>query len=216
MHGSTVRLRKTIHHPMPIQSREQLRSLYQPPAERAVRKELTHIDHHIERFISLSPFLVIASGNAEQQMDASPRGGMPGFVKVPDERTLLIPDSPGNNRLDTLENILDTRQVGLLFFIPGFDEMVRINGQATLESDEDLLGRFQEMRNKPRLVIRVSVHSAYMHCAKAAMRGALWSPDYRQDRSVMPVMGQLIKDHAGLDGAAETQADMLKRYEKEL
>lgn len=205
-----------IHQSMSIQSKEQLRSLYPPPLERAIRKELSHIDQHMVRFISLSPFLVIASGNADHQMDASPRGGTPGFVKVPDEQTLLIPDALGNNRLDTLENLLATRQVGLLFFVPGIDEMVRINGRATLETDASLLNLFDGLQNKTRLVIKVSVDAAYMHCAKAAMRSTLWTPEHHQHRSVLPSMGQLIKEHARLDGPAETQDDMLQRYEKEL
>ena len=120
---------------MQIKTTEQLRKLYAQPAARALNKELDHIDHHIERFIALSPFLVVASGNAQLRMDASPRGGTPGFARVIDKHTLLIPDALGNNRLDTLENILATGQVGLLFFIPGIDEMVRINGHATLDTE---------------------------------------------------------------------------------
>lgn len=201
---------------MQITTTEQLRGLYAQPAARALNKELNHIDPHIERFIGLSPFLVIASSNAQLQMDASPRGGTPGFVKVLDEHTLLIPDALGNNRLDTLENILATGQIGLLFFIPGIDEMVRINGHATLDTEDGLLALFEGQQNKTRLVVKVVVESAYMHCAKAAMRAALWKPEQHLQRSALPTMGQLIKEHAKLDGPAETQDDMLKRYEKEL
>jgi PPOX class probable FMN-dependent enzyme len=205
-----------LHHSMPLLSKDQLRRRYPPAAERALRKELTSIDHHMARFISLSPFLVIASANAERKMDASPRGGAPGFVKVADAQTLLIPDAMGNNRLDTLENIIDNPQVGLLFFIPGIDEMLRVNGAATLEISEHLLGLFDDWQNKPRLVIKVDIETAYLHCAKAAMRSTLWANDHRQDRSVLPSMGELIKEHAKLDAPAETQADMLRRYENEL
>ena len=201
---------------MQINSKDQLRRLYSAPAERAIRKELSQIDHHMERFISLSPFFVIASSNAQQQMDASPRGGKPGFVKVTDQNTLLIPDALGNNRLDTLENIIATGQVGLLFFMPGIDEMVRINGQASLHTDDHLIRLFEDMQNKTRLVIKVSVHNAYMHCAKAAMRSQLWNSANHLDRRALPTMGQLIKEHARLDTPAETQDEMLKRYEKEL
>ena len=201
---------------MQITTTEQLRKLYAQPAARVLNKELDHIDHHIERFIALSPFLVVASGNAQLRMDASPRGGTPGFARVTDKHTLLIPDALGNNRLDTLENILATGQVGLLFFIPGIDEMVRINGHATLDTEAGLLALFEAQQNKPRLVIRVSVEAAYMHCAKAAMRAGLWKPEQHLQRSALPTMGQLIKEHAKLDGPAETQDDMLKRYEKEL
>ena len=209
---------ETSHHSaiMQIQTTEQLRRLYGEPAERVLRKELSYIDHHIERFISLSPFLVMASGDAKQQMDASPRGGAPGFVKILDQHTLLIPDAPGNKRLDTLQNILSTQHVGLLFFVPGVDEMVRINGKASLETDEHLLARFESMQRKAALVIKVTVQSAYMHCAKAAMRSKLWDQENRQHRSVLPAMGEIIKDHARLEGPAETQEAMLRRYEDEL
>ena len=201
---------------MQIQTTEQLRRMYGAPTDRVIRKELPHIDQHIERFISLSPFLVMASGDAQHQMDASPRGGTPGFVKVLDQHTLLIPDSPGNKRLDTLQNILSTQQVGLLFLVPGMDEIVRVNGRASLETGEDLLAHFEEMKRKNGLVIKVTVESAYMHCAKAAMRSGLWNADSKQERSVMPSMGQLIKEHAQLEGPAETQEEMLRRYENEL
>ena len=201
---------------MHIQTPEQLRSLYKPPTERALNKELAYIDHHMERFISLSPFLVVASGDAHMQMDASPRGGNPGFVKTLDKHTLLIPDALGNNRLDTLQNILATRQLGLLFFIPGIDEMLRINGRATLHTDDHLLSLFEHLQNKPRLVINVVVENTYMHCAKAVMRAGLWTPENQQQRTLLPTMGQLIKEHSRLEGPAESQEAMLKRYETEL
>lgn len=201
---------------MQITTTENLRLLYSLPLERAMRKELPHLDHHLERFIALSPFFVIASGNTQAQMDASPRGGTAGFVKVVDKRTLLIPDASGNNRLDTLENIISTGQVGLLFFMPGMDEMLRINGRATLRTDAGLIQLFEDMQNTPRLVIKVSVDSAYMHCAKAVMRSQLWNPDHHLDRASLPTMGQLIKEHAKLDTPAEEQEAMLERYQREL
>ena len=148
---------------MQIQTTDQLRALYKAPSERAVLKELTHIDPHLKRFISLSPFLAISSGDQHHQMDCSPRGGDAGFVKVLDQQTLLIPDSIGNNRLDTLTNIIATSQVGLLFFVPGIDEVVRVNGKATLQTDTDLLKHFDTLKNKPKLVIKVTVEAAYMH-----------------------------------------------------
>jgi PPOX class probable FMN-dependent enzyme len=119
-----------------IESTEALRQLYSLPGERTLLKQIATLEKHSKRFIELSPFLVIASTNREGIMDASPRGGDPGFVKVRDDRTVLIPDSPGNNRLDTLTNIIATGQVGLIFFIPGVDETLRINGAAHLNDDE--------------------------------------------------------------------------------
>ncbi len=181
-----------------------------------IRKEITALDHHLRQFIALSPFLVIASGNTQRNMDASLRGGTQGFVCVLDDHNLLIPDAPGNNRLDTLQNILETSQVGLLFFIPGADEMLRIHGHATLHDDADLLAYFSNTQQKPKLVIKVKIEGAYMHCAKAIMRSKLWAEKSKVDRAALPSMGQIIKDHAQLDGPAETREEMLKRYEKDL
>lgn len=201
---------------MHIQTIEQLRSLYDLPGERVIRKELRSIDKHIENFIRLSPLLVIASGNSQMQLDASPRGGVPGWVRVLDSKTLLVPDAPGNNRLDTLQNIIATSQIGLLFFVPGVDEMLRINGQASLLTDPGYLGLFDDQKRRPKLVIKVGVEAAYMHCAKALMRSRLWAIESQVDRTVLPTMGQIIKDHAQLDTPVETQEEMLKRYENDL
>ncbi|MEI8402090.1 MAG: pyridoxamine 5'-phosphate oxidase family protein, partial [Alcaligenaceae bacterium] len=117
---------------MMIQTIEQLRGLYAPAKERAVKKQLSALDAHCQHYIGLSPFVVISSVGLDQMLDASPRGGAPGFVKSVDAHTLLIPDSPGNNRLDTLENIIHTGKVGMLFLIPGMDETLRVNGTACL------------------------------------------------------------------------------------
>ncbi len=201
---------------MNIDSVEKLRALYPAAKERALRKQLSALDQHCRRFIELSPFVVIASGNAAQAMDASPRGGTSGFVKVPDERTLLIPDAPGNNRLDTLENILDSGKVGLLFMIPGVDETLRVNGAARLSCDEEQLQLFAAEKRRPKLVIEVAVAEAYLHCAKALMRSGLWQPSSRVDRSLLPTMGQMINSQLGIEAPAETQEEMLARYAADL
>jgi PPOX class probable FMN-dependent enzyme len=201
---------------MQIQTTDQLRALYKAPSERAVLKELTHIDPHLKRFISLSPFLVISSGDQIHRMDCSPRGGDPGFVKVLDQQTLLIPDSIGNNRLDTLTNIIATSQIGLLFFIPGIDEVVRVNGQATLQTDTELLNQFDALKNKPKLVIKVYVAAAYMHCPKALMRSKLWSIESHQPIDAMPTLGEIIRDQTKSDGPVESRDEMLKRYTPDL
>jgi len=201
---------------MSIESIEQLRNLYAAPKERAIRKQLTHLDVYCRRFISLSPFLVLASSDADGRTDASPRGGDPGFVKVPNDSTLLIPDAPGNNRLDSLENIVTTSQVGLLFVIPGVDETLRANGIAILsdaERDNDLCAN---ERRRPKLVIRVSVREAYLHCAKALMRSRLWSADSQIDRAALPTLGQMINDQTGIDAPVETQGEMVRRYQRDL
>jgi uncharacterized protein len=201
---------------MVIKTPEQLRAFYKAPTERAILKELKHIDSHIQRFISLSPFVVLSSGDQTHQMDASPRGGDAGFVKVLDQQTLLIPDSPGNNRLDTLTNIIATSQLGLLFFVPGIDEVVRVNGIATLETGKELLNHFEQMTNKPKLVIQVIVQSAYMHCPKAMMRSKLWSVEQHQEIDSMPTLDEIIRDQTKIDEPLETREEMLKRYKPTL
>lgn len=201
---------------MDITSHAELRTLYTSPRERSVKKELPQLDVHCTRFIALSPLVVVASAGAGQSLDASPRGGEPGFVKVQGSSTLLIPDSPGNNRLDTLENIIQTGQVGLLFLLPGVDETLRINGRATLSTWDADLALCTDAKRRPKLVIRVTVEAVYLHCAKALMRSALWNPSRHVDRSVMPSMGEMMKAQIGGDIPAETQAQMLERYAQDL
>ena len=199
-----------------IQTIEQLRSLYPPAKERAVKKQLTHLDAHCRRYIGLSPFVVVSSIGLDQLLDASPRGGAPGFVEVLDANTLLIPDSPGNNRLDTLENIIHTGRVGLLFMLPGMDETLRVNGTASLTNEAADLERCVTEVRKPKLVIKVQVVEAYLHCAKAFMRSKLWDPRAHVQRSTLPSMGEMINEQAGMATPPETQEEMLARYRAEL
>ena len=201
---------------MQINSQEALRALYGSARERSVKKELPQLDVHCTRFIGLSPLVVVASSADNLALDASPRGGEPGFVKVPGPGTLLIPDAPGNNRLDTLENILQTGQVGLLFLLPGVDETLRVNGRAILSTDAQDILLCTDAKRAPKLVIRVSVQAAYLHCAKALMRSALWDASRHVPRSVMPSMGEMMKDQIGGDIPAETQEQMLLRYAQDL
>ncbi len=193
-----------------------LRALYREPAERSVKKQLDHLDVHCRRFVALSPFLVIASTDAGDRVDASPRGGDPGFVKVADDRTLLIPDSPGNNRLDSLQNLLDRPGVGLFFMIPGVDETLRVNGTAALRTDDTLLDLCTNERRRPPLVIAVTVQEAYLHCAKALMRSKLWDASAKQARSVLPSMNQMLKDQIGMEGEPESEAAMRERFRQDL
>jgi len=195
-----------------------LRELYPAPNERAVRKQLDHLDVHCRRFIELSPFLVMASvaAGTDGPLDASPRGGAPGFVKALDATTLLVPDAPGNNRLDSLSNIVATERVGLLFLVPGIDETLRVNGAAQVSDDPALLALFTGERHPPRVVIRVAVQQAYLHCAKAFMRSQLWSAAAQVERSALPTIGRMINDQIGLTTPAETQDEMLARYARDL
>ena len=164
----------------------------------------------------MSPFLVISSSDQHHQMDSSPRGGDAGFVKVLDSQTILIPDSIGNNRLDTMTNIIATSQVGLLFFIPGIDEVVRVNGKATLQTNTHLLNHFEAVKNKPKLVIKVTVEAAYIHCPKALMRSKLWSIEHHQNIDTMPTLGEIIRDQTKSAAPVESREEMLKRYTPDL
>jgi PPOX class probable FMN-dependent enzyme len=213
---------------MHITTLEALRALYDPVRERSAKKELPQLDAHALRFIELSPLVVLASGSVAgtdaQALDASPRGGEPGFVKVLDPHTLLIPDAPGNNRLDTLENIASHGEagapLGLLFLLPGVDETLRVNGRALLSTDAADLERCADARRVPKLVIRVAVQASYLHCAKALMRSALWDADRQVERSVLPSMGEMLRDQIGdrmsADTPVETQKQMLERYRQTL
>ena len=199
-----------------IDSKETLRALYPPAKERSQKKQIGHLDRHCLRFVELSPFVLLASGSREGRFDASPRGGGPGFVKAPDSATLLIPDAPGNNRLDTLENIVGTGRIGLLFLIPGVDETLRVNGKARLCDDPGMLRQFANEKRAPKLVIEVKVEDVYLHCAKALMRSKLWSADSQMERSVLPTMGQMLNDQTGIQTPPETQEQMAERYKPDL
>jgi len=200
-----------------IDTRDQLRALYAQPGERAVRKQLPRLDVHMTRFIALSPFCVVASAGPQGQLlDASPRGGAPGFAKGSDPSTVLLPDSGGNNRLDTLENLLADPRIGLLFVIPGFEETLRINGTARLRDEAAFVDRFAAERQRPKLVIEVHVEEAYLHCAKAFMRSQLWQPADWPARDVLPSLNQMLHDQLGMAEAPEPAADMAVRYRQQL
>lgn len=209
---------------MNITSLDDLRALYDPVRERSAKKQIPQLDAHASRFIGLSPFVVIGSGDGQGQMDCSPRGGAPGFVKAVDAHTLLIPDAPGNNRLDTLENIVrggvGGAPVGLLFMVPGMDETLRINGIALLSTDETDRALCAEPGRLPKLAIRVTVQACYLHCAKALMRSRLWDASAHIDRATLPSMTEMMRDQIrefrGEEVAAETQEQMLERYRQTL
>lgn len=196
---------------MTIRSLEALRAVYGPVGERSARKQLPALDPHCRRFVELSPFVLLASHGADGLCDVTPRGDAPGFVVVDDERTLLIPDRPGNNRLDSLRNILVNPGVGLLFLVPGVDETLRVNGRASIEDEPHLLDRFVVDGKRPRTVLRIAVEEAYLHCGKAFMRSRLWDPGSQVERSTLPSMGEMLRDQLSL-ASAETQDEMLARY----
>ncbi|GHC62920.1 pyridoxamine 5'-phosphate oxidase family protein [Neogemmobacter tilapiae] len=188
-----------------IEDETALRGLFEPTHTLAALKSLYHLDQHARDFITRAPFLCIGTQNAEGRADVSPRGDPAGFVRMLDDRTLAIPDRPGNNRLDTLANILATPSVGLLFLIPGFDETLRINGRALLSIDPAILEPMAVNGRTPKLAIVVQVAEVFIHCAKALRRSRLWDPAALQDRKAMPSLMQMLLDQTGK--AAEEPMD---------
>ncbi|HWN85056.1 MAG TPA: pyridoxamine 5'-phosphate oxidase family protein [Vicinamibacterales bacterium] len=193
-----------------------LRECYPEPSERAVLKTQRALDVHMKRFVALSPFVCLGS-SSEDGADVTPRGDQPGFVHVLDDATLLIPDWPGNNRLDTLMNIEANPQVGLLFLIPGFNESLRVNGTAEVSLDPSLIERWTVNGKHPRSVVRVTVREAFLHCGKAIIRSKLWDESSRVDRSALPPYGQMLKDEIDVrDSAEEIQASVEDAYRTRL
>jgi uncharacterized protein len=174
-----------------------LRGCYPEPHERSLRKQLPQLDPHMRRFISLSPFLVLGT-SSDKGGDVTPRGDAPGFVHVVDDTTILIPDWPGNNRLDSLGNVVVNPQVGILMFIPGMDETLRINGTGEVTTEPALLARWDVNGKQPRSVLRVTVREAFLHCAKALIRSKLWKDDYKIERREMPSYAQMLKEQTGV------------------
>jgi len=176
-----------------------LRTVYKQPGGGAVGKDIAQIDAHFAHFISLSPFLCIGTMGENGLCDVSPRGGEPGFVHVIDARTLAMPDRPGNNRLDSLGNITRNPGVGLLFFVPGFEDTLRVNGVARLTTDTELMARFTTDGKPPRSVVLIDVKEAYLHCVKAIKRAGLWTQEAQVDRATFPTAGQVYRDQLKLE-----------------
>ena len=178
-----------------VDSEEQLRARYDQPKDLILKLKLKKLDQHARRFISLSPFLVLATHG-----DASPKGDAPGFVQVVDDTTLLIPDRAGNNKLETLRNIINHPAVGLVFFIPGFNETLRVSGTARVTVDLDLLKRLAVNGKVPKSGVLVEIEEVYLHCGKALIRSKLWDTASRVERNIMPTMGRMVADQvAGID-----------------
>jgi uncharacterized protein len=191
-----------------ITDEESLRSLFHATHPLAAQKCLPALDKHAQEFIRRSPFICVGTQSAEGKADVSPRGDPVGFVKILDQNTLAIPDRPGNNRLDTLVNILANPSVGLLFIIPGFDDTLRVNGQASLVTDPDILETMSVEGRVPKLAILLRVREVFMHCAKAFRRSHLWEPEHFQDRSEMPSLAKIVLDQT--TGAPSDEAEMRK------
>lgn len=196
---------------------DDLAAIYEPPSELAVRKCLTQLDGHCRAFIARSPFLCISTTGMAGSADVSPRGDAPGFVHVLDDETLLIPDRPGNNRIDTLSNLMRNPHVGLLFLVPGIDETLRVNGTARVVMRSELLTQLTANNKAPKSAIVVSVREAYLQCAKALVRSKLWSHDYRVDRTALPTLGKILIDQTKLSmPVADLDAAIDKAYREKL
>lgn len=174
-----------------IDTIEALESLYGAPGEASLVKEVDWITPEYRALIEASPFVALATGGPEG-VDCSPRGDRPGFVRVHDERTLMLPDRRGNDRVDSLRNIIRDPRVGLLFLIPGSGTTLRVNGRAAIAADPDLLASFAVEDKAPRSVLVVTVETVYFQCARAIMRSGLWNPDKRVDPKSLPTPGKIL------------------------
>jgi PPOX class probable FMN-dependent enzyme len=193
-----------------------LGSIYPSPSPRVIAKARPEIDAHAAKFIGMSPFCVLATSGCDGSVDASPRGGNPGFVHVTSPRQLLMPDRSGNNRIDSFRNIVEgSGQLQLIFFVPGIDETLRVGGTGKLSAAPDLLAAMEEFGKLPRAVLTIVVREAYFHCGKALMRSKLWSPDYSVERTALPSISQIIHEQTRL-GEPEPQAAVEARYRTQL
>ena len=193
-----------------------LAAIYPKPTPRVIAKARPSIDAHAQKFIAMSPFCVLATSGADGSVDASPRGGNPGFVHVEGPNCLLMPDRSGNNRIDSFRNIVEgSGFVQLIFVVPGIDETLRVGGKGAVTTDADLLASMVEFGKPPRAVLSIDVREAYFHCGKALMRARLWSPETRVERASFPSISEVIHDQTTL-GEPEGQTVVEARYKTQL
>ena len=171
---------------------------YAAVSKTAAIKDIGRIDGHMGRFIALSPMCLVATADATGKQDVTPRGDPPGAFKVIDEKTLAFADRPGNNRLDTLKNILENPEIALIFLLPGTNETVRVAGTARLSTDPELLASMAVQGKEPKCAIVISVRQAYLHCAKALLRSKLWTGEYAQPKGTFPSIARMIGDQVGM------------------
>lgn len=197
-----------------ITSEEELRGIMGHPSEVVTKKTIDHIDEHCENFIKRSPFITIATSDLHGNFDVSPKGDPAGFVKILNNKTLAIPDRPGNRKADTLRNIIQNPNLGLIFLIPGIKETLRVNGQAQVVTDEEVLALLEVQGKQPSFAIIVHVKEAFMHCAKCMIRSNLWGKV--DDTSERPVatLGKTLVDHGKLDMDFDELDNMIKEDER--
>ena len=193
--------------PFTVTSLEDLCEIYDAPLKTTANKETDHVTEPGRAFIAASPFLILATASAAG-LDCSPKGDAPGFVQLLDDRTILIPDRPGNNRIDGMKNIIDSPRVGIIFMVPGSNVTYRVNGMARISIDPDLLGRFEVRGKRPRAVIVVSVEEAFSHCPKAFVRAKLWEAETKNPPGTVPTHGGFAAHRDGGDKAYAEKYDV--------
>jgi PPOX class probable FMN-dependent enzyme len=200
--------------PRPVQvlSAEEAAALvgsYAPVSPTAALKDIGRLDPHLARFIALAPICFVATADASGKQDVTPRGDPPGSFKVLDERTLAFPDRPGNNRLDTLRNLLENPEIALIFLLPGTNETARLAGTARLSTDPELLASMAVQGKAPKCAVVVSVRQAYFHCAKALLRSKLWTGEYAQPKGTFPSISRMVGDQVGLSEEEKQKREKL-------
>ena len=196
-----------------VTSQQELRAIFGQPSERAILKCQSSLDEHARAFIKASPFVLLATANAAGQCDVSPKGDAPGFVHVLDDTHLVVPDRPGNNRIDGMSNIIDNPHIGMIFLVPGRQDTLRVNGRAAIVRDRELLSQLAAKGKEPKMAIGVEVEEAYLHCPKAFIRSSLWDPATWADPKRLPSFAQMLWDQIpGAHGGAASVDD----YDREL
>jgi PPOX class probable FMN-dependent enzyme len=195
---------------------EQLRSHFGAVSEMAAHKVMPRLDRYSRAFIGLSPLLVLATTDGEGGVDASPRGDAPGFVAMPDDATLIIPDRPGNRRVDSFSNLVRQPGVGLIFFVPGINETLRVNGAARVVSDAALLTPLAAQGKVPLTGLLVAIREVFFHCGKAMIRSKLWDASRHVARTSFPSLGQIMADQTALMDAAAADRAIDKSYREKL
>jgi len=192
-----------------VSAAEALVATFRKPTPTVIAMFIDHLDDHLRRFIGMSPFCCMSTANAAGHQDISPRGDLPGSFKVLNERTIAIPDRPGNNRADAIRNLVSNPQIGFIFIIPGIEETVRVSGTAQLSVDPALLKSMEVQGRSPRLAIVASVRVAHLHCGKAFRRSKLWQLESQVPRAQIPTLGKIIGDQIALTDDQISRLDEL-------
>lgn len=199
-----------------VTSQQELRAIFGQPSERAILKCQSSLDEHARAFIQASPFVLLATANAAGQCDVSPKGDAPGFVHVLDDTHLVVPDRPGNNRIDGLSNIIENPHIGMIFIVPGRQDTLRVNGRAAIVRDHELLSQLSAKGKEPKMAIGIEVEEAYLHCPKAFIRSSLWDTATWADPKRLPSFAKMLWDqipsaHGGAASVDDYERDLQQR-----